>query len=79
MDRNQKFLSKLTPKELAVIQKTLANLLAGSKVPNVKKLVGHANVYRVRMQRVRIIFIKTTDDIEVLEISRRNEKTYKKF
>lgn len=78
MDRNAKFLKRLSYKELRVIEKTL-QLLMQRKVSglDIKKLVGYKDVYRVRVSDIRIIFLDTPKGIEVLQISHRSDTTYK--
>src|SRR3990167_6484238 len=46
---------------------------------DIKKLSGYSDVYRVRTGNIRIIFLDDKRHTEVLEISRRSEKTYKDF
>src|SRR3989344_1809659 len=48
-------------------------------VVDIKKLSGYSDVYRVRTGNIRIIFLDDKRHAEVLEISRRSEKTYKDF
>ena len=80
MDRNQKFLKRLTDKELATVANVLQKLLIrDTEKLDIKKLAGYRDIYRVRIGNIRIIFLDTGDYTEVLEISRRNERTYKKF
>ena len=80
MDRNAKFLKKLSQKEFV----TLAEIIEKIKIQDTKsldivKLKGYQDVFRVRAGQIRIIFLATRDKIEILEISRRSEKTYKDF
>ncbi|MBP6881580.1 MAG: hypothetical protein KBC35_03060 [Candidatus Pacebacteria bacterium] len=80
MDRNAKFLKKLSKKEFD----TLAEIIERIKSQktdglNILKLKGHQDVFRVRIGNIRIIFLATRDKVEILEISRRSEKTYKDF
>lgn len=80
MDKIQKLLARLTEKERQQILETIIALEAGKILnSNIKKLRGHQNVYRVRAGKLRIIFLNTEDEIKILEIARRNEKTYKNF
>ena len=78
MDRLGKLLKKLTPKERTHLEEVLTLLLSGNTASlAIKKLKGVENVYRVRSGNLRIIFQKQDDEIFVLEVSRRNEGTYK--
>jgi len=82
MDKNQKFLRKLHRKEFDDVQATLLKLNLGLdyiKNLDVKKLSGYKDIYSVRINNIRIIFLADDENTEVLEISRRNEKTYKNF
>lgn len=80
MDKNQKLLKKLSKKEFDTVQTTVEDILLGrTKHLDIKKMTGHKNLYRVRVQNIRIIFLKIESGIEILEISRRNENTYKNF
>ncbi len=80
MDKNQKFLKRLSTKEFSSVEKALHKINVGdTKNLDIKKLTGYQDVYRVRIKTIRIIFLINENRIDVLEISRRNEKTYKKF
>lgn len=80
MDKLSKLLKKLTQEERKILEATLLNLLSGDVASfDIKKLRGVKNVYRVRIGTLRIIFSKNKDDIQVLDVSRRSEKTYKDF
>ena len=80
MEKLEKILLKLTKPEqkeiINLIQLILENNL--SKL-DVKKLKGYKDVYRVRSGKMRIIFRRQDDDISVLEISRRNDNTYRNY
>jgi mRNA-degrading endonuclease RelE of RelBE toxin-antitoxin system len=80
MDRNQKFLKRLSDQEFRAVEKILRKILARDTVGiDIKKLSGYRDVYRIRTGTIRIIFLDTGSHQEVLEISRRSEKTYKNF
>ena len=80
MDKNQKFLKRLTDKEFSTVEKTLQKILARETSElDIKKLAGYRDIYRVRVGTIRIIFLDTGNYTEVLEISRRSEQTYKKL
>lgn len=80
MDKNQKFLRRLSiTQQLEIdtlIDKILSSLIDGL---DVKKLKGYTDVYRARSGDVRIIFRRKYNDIEILDIGRRSEKTYRKY
>lgn len=46
---------------------------------NIKKLKGFDNIYRARVQSIRIIYRKKGNDPEILGVYRRGEDTYKNF
>jgi mRNA-degrading endonuclease RelE of RelBE toxin-antitoxin system len=80
MDKNQKFLNRLTPKELAALQIVLEQIQERKTADlDIKKLAGHPDIFRVRAGTIRIIFLANRTTIEILEISRRSEKTYRGF
>ncbi len=79
MNKIQKILSKLTPKECRVVRDIL-QLLRTNKIAglDIKKLSGLKDVFRVRRGNLRIIYrVIEEGGIIVVAISRRNEKTYK--
>ena len=80
MDKNQKFLKRLSSKEFAAVEIVLRKILSKNTTGlDIKKLSGYSDVYRVRTGNIRIIFLDDIRHTEVLEISRRSEKTYKDF
>mgnify|MGYP001564311236 FL=1 len=44
---------------------------------NIKKLLGHEDIYRLRKGQIRIIFSKHKINVSIISIERRNESTYK--
>jgi len=80
MDKLVKFLRKLNSEELSLIEKVLVEIKRNNVAQyDVKKLTGHNDIYRLRIQRFRIIFKKDKDSIDILDIARRNESTYKDY
>jgi mRNA-degrading endonuclease RelE of RelBE toxin-antitoxin system len=80
MDKNQKFLKRLSPREFELVETTLYKLLNhDTNNLDIKKLVGYRDVFRVRVGSIRIIFLDANSGLEILEISRRSEKTYKDY
>jgi len=80
MDKISKLLKKLSSKERERLKETLALLLSDDTASlNVKKLKGADDVYRVRTGNLRVIFQKHGKEIQVLEVSRRDENTYKNY
>jgi len=78
MDKIDRFLKKLTKAESTLLIKVIADILEQRTGQyDVKKLKGYRDIYRIRVGNKRIIFRQLLDDIEVLDVSLRNEKTYK--
>ncbi|HEY4488909.1 MAG TPA: hypothetical protein VJA87_00270 [Candidatus Paceibacterota bacterium] len=80
MDKLTKLFKRLSQKEKDRLDETITNIIAGKiGTLDLKKLKGIEDTYRVRSGTFRIIFRKRSgmDDIEVLEVSRRDEHTYK--
>ena len=44
---------------------------------DIKKLQGYQDIFRLRKGKIRIIFYKHKVGISIINIERRNEKTYK--
>ncbi len=80
MDKISKAIQKINPKDALKIADTL-ELLLKNKLENldIKKLKGHKDIFRIRVQDYRIIFKKTSDKIQILYIGKRNDKTYKSY
>lgn len=80
MDKITKLLRTLTSKERGALAVALSSLMAGdTHVLDIKKLRGYTDIFRLRIKHIRVIFRRTGSDIRLLEISRRNEKTYRDF
>ena len=79
-DKNAKFLRKLSGKEeqraMAARSKVLANDLSGL---DVKKLSGWDYYYRVRVGRIRIIFESIDGKNQIIQITWRDDQTYRDF
>jgi mRNA-degrading endonuclease RelE of RelBE toxin-antitoxin system len=77
-DKIQKLLAKLTPKERELVKLLILRVkLDDTTGLNVRQLVGHADLFRVRKGRLRIVYRKNTKEFRIVRIDRRNEKTYK--
>lgn len=77
MDKITKALKKLTEKERRLVSDALEQLRSGKTAnPDVKKLKGRNDIFRVRKGNIRIIY-KAGKNISVLSIERRRENTYK--
>lgn len=80
MDKIDKFLRKLSNAESTLLMKVIADILAyKTERYDVKKLTGYRDIYRVRIGNKRIIYRQLSDDIEILDVSLRSEKTYRDY
>ncbi len=78
VDKIEKALKKLTEKERKVAKNTLVKIQKEKiKDLDIKKLKGRNDIFRVRKGTVRIIFQKKNENILILSIERRSDKTYK--
>lgn len=78
MDKVTKLLKKLSAKERERLEEMLALLLSDNVSSlDIKKLKGVDDVYRVRTGDLRVIFQKQGKEVRILEVSRRDESTYK--
>jgi mRNA-degrading endonuclease RelE of RelBE toxin-antitoxin system len=78
VDKIEKALKRLTEKERKAIKNTLAKIQKEKiKDLDIKKLKGRSDIFRVRKGSVRIIFQKKNENILILSIERRSDKTYK--
>lgn len=78
MDKIEKALQRLTPKERKVIKEILV-ALAHQQIKNfdIKKLKGRDDIFRIRKGRVRIIYrVSEKGAISILAIERRSDTTY---
>lgn len=79
-DKISKELAKLSPKERQLVKSILLQLktneLHGLQIA---KLKGHQDIFRVRKGRIRIIYQTLENNINILAIERRSEKTYRDF
>ncbi len=79
-DKIKKALAKLSPKERLIVEELLLKIIANQLDSlDIKRLKGSADIYRVRKGSIRVIFSKDSRSINILQISRRSEKTYKDF
>lgn len=77
-DKIKKLLAKLSPKERDIVKLLIMRVkLDDFEGLDVKQLKGHTNIFRVRRDRLRIVYYKSTTQFLIVRIDRRNEKTYK--
>lgn len=79
MDKVEKALNKLSPKERDKLRRMLFAINKGDFYDlDLKKLKPRKDVFRVRSGNIRIIFCKTDEFMKILTIERRGSKTYRK-
>lgn len=77
MDKVDKFTRKLQHDIAVRVLEELKNIRAGHVAHlDIKKIRGERNLYRVRLGKVRIKFIRTASGNEIVDIDFRNENTY---
>ncbi|MDP3992871.1 MAG: hypothetical protein Q8Q05_01510 [bacterium] len=78
MDKIDKALKKLTPKERRLLKELLHTIgKSGLEGLDVKKLVGRSDIFRVRKGDLRVILKISGKATNILAIERRSEKTYR--
>ncbi len=77
MDKIKKFLQKLTKKEKEAFILLMIQIKKDyKKIPNIKKIKGKKDYFRIRLGKYRIIFSTKNQPIEIIRITKRNESTY---
>ena len=77
-DKIKKLLAKLSPKERDTVKLLILRIkLDDIDGLDIKQLKGHADLFRVRKGRLRIVYRKSRVEFRIVRIDRRNEKTYK--
>ncbi|PID84297.1 hypothetical protein CSB09_01605 [Candidatus Gracilibacteria bacterium] len=72
MDKIQKFLKKLSAKEIQILLYLLEKIKAGDTNDlDTKKLRGRENLYRVRKGKIRIIFRKEREKLIIIDVNYR--------
>ena len=79
MDKIEKFLKKLSPKEQEMFLLLMLQLQADyTKVPQLKAISGQKKMFRIRVGKYRIIFkVKQAKKVEIIRITKRDDRTYK--
>lgn len=78
MDNNRKFISRLSPVEREQIGLVISRIIAYDTVDfDVKKLRGYSNIFRVRIGRIRIVYLQDVDEVRIVRVGFRDEKIYK--
>ncbi len=77
-DKIKKLLAKLSQQERNLVKLLILRVTMDDTLGlDIKKLKGHSNLFRVRKNRIRIVYSKNNDKIFIIKIDLRNEKTYK--
>lgn len=80
MDKIEKNLKKLSLKERKQLERVVERLIKLNWIGlDIIKLKGSTNLFRARSGRMRIIFKYMNNQVDILEIERRSEKTYRNF
>lgn len=80
MDKITKALNKLPGKERKKIKHILKKINERDfDGMDIKKLKGHSNIFRARKGEFRIIFIRNNENIAILSIEKKSDRTYKSF
>jgi mRNA-degrading endonuclease RelE of RelBE toxin-antitoxin system len=78
MDRIDKFLRRLSPKEFAVTEGLIDRILSGDVAGlDVKRLKDAPHLFRVRKGSTRVVFQRKEGVVHIIEIGRRGEQTYR--
>lgn len=64
---------KKLPKSVQIIIVSKIRKLPNISLGNVEKLSGYKNFYRARVGTYRIVFIKSSDEIEIVLVAHRRE------
>ena len=77
-DKIKKLLAKLQPKERDTIKLLILRLkMQDTDGLDIKQLSGHKDLFRVRKGGLSSVYRHSSDQIIIVRIDRRNEKTYK--
>ena len=78
MNDNEKFVARLSPVEREKIGTIISHILARKTAGlDIKKLRGYSNIFRVRIGRIRIIYVQDAEDVRIVQVGFRGEDTYK--
>jgi mRNA-degrading endonuclease RelE of RelBE toxin-antitoxin system len=80
MDKLEKAIAKL-PKEHRKVFDDLSRKLLHRDLTglNIARLKGYKDVFRLKRGRLRIIFRTSSNNLEIIDIGLRSEKTYRDF
>lgn len=74
----RKLLSKFNREDREILESLIEKIISLNwRSLDIKKLQGYENIFRLRKGKFRIIFSKLKTDISIINLERRNEKTYR--
>ena len=80
MDKITKFLTRLTKKERDRVTQAMIDIIAGEFAGyDHKKMKGHANLYRVRIGTIRMVYLELGGKRCIILVARRDDTTYRNF
>lgn len=80
MDKISKLIRKIPKKEALKIADAIEKIINNQvKELDIKKLRGYDYIYRVRVGKYRIIYTNNKKEVRIVEISKRDDVTYKKY
>ncbi len=80
MNKIDKFLKLLSPKEREQIKRMLNQLIVQELSGlDIKKLKESEDIFRVRKGDIRIMYRVVDNEVFILAIERQSEKTYRKY
>lgn len=78
--RSDKLAARLTNKQRQAILKAISKLEAGDDTGlDIRPLKGYKNIYRARVGDYRILFSRDNKQFELIELSKRDDQTYRDF
>lgn len=73
----KKLLSRFNKEDRIILETLIEKIISLNwRGLDIKKLQGYQDIFRLRKGKIRIIFYKHKIDISIINIERRNEKTY---
>ena len=73
----ERLLSKFNKKDRKILEYLIGRIISLNwRNLNIKKLKGYQDIFRLRKGKIRIIFIKISKNIRIINIERRKENTY---
>jgi len=80
MNKIEKFLAKLGEPRRDLVLELIHKIRIGNlKDLDVKKLEGESDVFRLKKGEFRIIYSRVGDEVNIISVTRRSEKTYRDF